>query len=87
MTKLSFSNIAWSPVNNEYIYTILQESGFEGLEIAPTIVFEGTYSPTPTQIKKFVKSVKKCSLSISSMQSILFGSNSQHSKYLLQCNN
>lgn len=73
MTKLSFSNIAWSPLNNENIYKVLQDNGFHGLEVAPTIVFNGTYSPSSSQIKEFLNSLKKYSLHVSSMQSILFG--------------
>ena len=37
--KLSISNIAWSTENDIEMYRFLQETGFQGLEIAPTRIF------------------------------------------------
>ena len=37
--NLSISNIAWSAENDNEMYRFLHDTGFQGLEIAPTRVF------------------------------------------------
>lgn len=37
--KLSISNIGWGAEQDEAVYAMMQEQGFEGLEIAPTRIF------------------------------------------------
>ena len=38
--KLSMSNIAWKEEQDAYIYENMRELGFDGLEIAPTRIFQ-----------------------------------------------
>ena len=37
--NLSISNIVWTKENDEFVYAIMKENGFVGLEIAPTRIF------------------------------------------------
>ncbi len=71
--KLSISNIAWSPENNKSVYTLLKHHGVNAIEIAPTLSFNGTYTPTSSEIKKYLDVLEKYNLAISSMQSLLYG--------------
>jgi sugar phosphate isomerase/epimerase len=72
--KLSFSNIAWTKEYDEGMYSFLREQGFDGIEIAPTRVFAENPYDHLTQARRFsVELCEKYDLSISSMQSILYG--------------
>ncbi len=72
--KLSISNIAWGAENDSEMYRFLQESGFCGLEIAPTRLFPENPYDKISDIKEFSKRLyENYGLRISSMQSIWFG--------------
>lgn len=72
--KLSISNIAWSKEYDEEIYKFLQNNKFDGIEIAPTRIFESNPYENLKEAKNFQQYLKdKYSLEISSMQSIWFG--------------
>lgn len=72
--KLSISNIAWSKEYDQKLYFFLKGSGFLGLEIAPTRIFEANPYDRLIEAKSFSDSLKKdFQLEISSMQSICFG--------------
>lgn len=72
--KVSISNIAWPSNNEETYYKILQTSGVEGLEIAPTKIFGTDAYAHLSEAKEWSKKIKtKYSLNISSMQSIWYG--------------
>ena len=70
--KLAISNIAWND-NFEYYYQLMLQSGFSGLEIAPTKFSSSPYDnlEIATQVKQELLS--KYNLPIVSMQSLLFG--------------
>lgn len=72
--KLSISNIGWESSYNDLILKKMQEDGFDGLEIAPTMLIkENPYDNIPLAVQ-LVKEIKnKYGLCISSMQSIWFG--------------
>lgn len=72
--KISISNIAWEPKNNDLIYGYMKDNGFTGLEIAPTIIIpDSPYDHVSTAIC-FAEKLRDCyGLSISSMQSIWYG--------------
>lgn len=74
--KLSISNIAWDADNDELVHDYLSKKGFEGIEIAPTRLTD--YKPYSTagviDSINFTKKIRKrWNLTISSMQSILYG--------------
>jgi sugar phosphate isomerase/epimerase len=72
--KLSISNIAWTKEHDDAMYNFLKESGFKGLEIAPTRIFPENPYDEIEAAKKFSADLKqKYDLEICSMQSILFG--------------
>ncbi|NLD45732.1 MAG: sugar phosphate isomerase/epimerase [Clostridiaceae bacterium] len=72
--KLSISNIAWTAENDEYMYKYLAEEGIEGLEIAPTRIFNEAPYEKLSDARIFANSLKEnYGLKISSMQSIWFG--------------
>lgn len=72
--KLSISNIAWSAEHDEQMYRFLSETGYSGIEIAPTRIFsEDPYGKVP-EARAFAKMLKGTHhLEVPSMQSIWFG--------------
>ena len=40
--KLAISNIAWDPLQDETVYSLMKAYGFSGLEIAPTRILPET---------------------------------------------
>ena len=74
MIKLSISNIAWAAEHDLEMYQFLQESGFQGLEIAPTRIFPETPYDKLTEAKEWADELKgKYELEVPSMQSIWYG--------------
>ena len=72
--KLSISNIAWTKEHNDAMYNFLKESGFNGLEIAPTRIFPDNPYGQIKDAKRFSANLKhRYNLEICSMQSIWFG--------------
>lgn len=72
--KLSISNIAWPKEYDEEMYKYISNSGFCGLEIAPTRLIEDSPYFNIEEAKKIVENIyNKYKLNISSMQSIWFG--------------
>lgn len=72
--KLSISNIAWSSDQDEEMYRFLNETGYSGLEIAPTRIFSEAPYGKLTEAEAFAEMLEKTHhLEIPSMQSIWFG--------------
>jgi len=72
--KLSISNIAWPSEHDEMMYAFLQQTGYSGLEIAPTRLFPDQPYEKLAEAKKFGSDLKnRYGIEISSMQSICFG--------------
>lgn len=72
--KLSISNIAWGTQRDNEMYRFLQESGYAGIEIAPTRLFPDTPYEHCREAEAFAVWLKdKYALSVSSMQSIWYG--------------
>lgn len=72
--KLSISNIAWQEKYDEEMYDYLYQTGFQGLEIAPTRLFGETPYENLALARNVTKNIKESyRLEISSLQSILFG--------------
>ena len=72
--KLSISNISWPVEQDEIVYTLMQECGLVGLEIAPTRIFSITPYNHLTKASKWAEDIKeKYGFEISSMQSIWYG--------------
>jgi sugar phosphate isomerase/epimerase len=73
---LSISNIAWSAEHDEEMYAFLSDGGFSGLEIAPTRIFPENPYGHIAEARQFAIGLREqYGLSISSMQSILYGCN------------
>lgn len=74
--KLSISNIAWDKSLDDEMYEYLKSLKFEGLEIAPTRIFEESPYDKLREAKEFSSRLKKkYDLNICSMQSIWYGKN------------
>lgn len=72
--KLSISNIAWEKEYDEEMYSYLNINKIDGIEIAPTRIFEVDPYIELKGAKEYANYIKdKYSLEISSMQSIWFG--------------
>ena len=53
--KLAISNIAWSKEYDEEMYEFLSKNGIEGLEIAPTRIFEKNPYTHVSEIKDYAQ--------------------------------
>lgn len=72
--KLSVSNIAWRAETDEEMYKLLRDTGFQGLEIAPTRIFAQSPYDRLDEASAFASELKeKYGLSIPSIQSIWYG--------------
>ena len=72
--KLSISNIAWAKTDDLKMYEYVAQQGFQGIEIAPTRIFEDNPYDKLQEAEDFAKQLKnEYGLEISSMQSIWFG--------------
>lgn len=74
--KLSISNIAWIPENDNLIYKYLKMREFSGIEIAPTILFSNDPYDKLEDANYFSIWMKnQYGIYISSLQSIWYGRN------------
>jgi sugar phosphate isomerase/epimerase len=72
--KLAISNIAWAAAHDAEMYAFLQETGYTGLEIAPTRIFPVNPYDSLSEAAVFSRTLKeKYSLQVCSMQSLWFG--------------
>lgn len=71
--KLAISNIAWTQPEDEAVYSLMQKYGFQGLEIAPSRIWESPYTQTDSAVQAFNALIKGKGLSIVAFQSLLFG--------------
>lgn len=71
--KLAISNIAWDSKDNEKVYTLMEEYGFTGLEIAPTKFFPQNPYDHLDMLKNLKEYFLNKNIQLVSMQSILFG--------------
>ena len=70
--KYSISNIAWDKEHDAEMYRFLKENGIQGLEIAPTRLFDDPYDNLERS-HLYARMLKnRYSLSVSSMQSIWY---------------
>ncbi len=68
--RLAFSNIAWTPEEDEPAYALLSELGFSAIEVAPARLWSDPASATSGITPEGLRSR---GLSISGFQAILFG--------------
>ena len=74
--KLSISNIAWSAENDKFVYAMMKEYGFTGLEIAPTRIFPNEPYSQLDIAKKWSQNLNCVyGFCVPSMQSIWYGKN------------
>lgn len=72
--KLAISNIAWVVDQDEQMYRVMKEIGYEGLEIAPTRIFpQNPYENLEAASKWQQELEKQYGFQVPSMQSIWFG--------------
>ncbi len=72
--NLSISNIGWTAEDDERVYTLMEESGFAGLEIAPTRIFTENPYDDLSKAEKWARALKYThGFVIPSMQSIWYG--------------
>lgn len=74
MFKLAVSNIGWSTEQDDYVYGMMRQQGYSGLEIAPTRIFPEAPYDKRTDAGVWSEKLKKdYGFMIPSMQSIWFG--------------
>lgn len=74
--NLGISNIAWNSYESEEVYSLMKKYGFNGLEVAPTKIFENEpYKVDDLEVLKYYESIKGKGFKIIALQSILYGRN------------
>jgi sugar phosphate isomerase/epimerase len=71
--KLSISNIAWDPHEEEDVISLLQNNGVSGIEIAPTKLWPDWTGADPVTARKFRTHLNEKGFKIPALQAILFG--------------
>lgn len=71
--KLAASNIAWEPVEDDAVASILRQHGFTGVEIAPSKHWKSPAEATPTEVAAYRAAWEQRGLQIVAMQALLFG--------------
>ncbi|HZN91421.1 MAG TPA: TIM barrel protein [Myxococcales bacterium] len=71
--KLTASNIAWKPEEDEAAAAALREAGAQGVEIAPTAAWPRPLEATARQVGDYRRWWEDRGLKISSMQALMFG--------------
>ena len=72
--KLSASNIGWAAENDEQVWQLLKDLGYQGIEIAPTRVIPENPYDCPAGAALFAGVMhQKYGFAVPSMQSIWFG--------------
>ena len=70
--KLSISNIAWDREDDDKVFTLLNKYNFEGVDIAPSIVFDNILDVSDFELNKFKNKISYYKVCIPGMQSLLY---------------
>jgi D-psicose/D-tagatose/L-ribulose 3-epimerase len=71
--RLSISNIAWDPAEDDAVAAVLRAEGVSAVEIAPTKWRDKPLEATAAEIEHYRRSWADRGLRISSLQALLFG--------------
>lgn len=72
--KLSISNIGWTEENDRAVYELMQNIGYEGLEVAPTRIFSQMPYDRLEEAQRWARTLKQdTGLIVPSTQSIWYG--------------
>lgn len=71
--RLAISNIAWLPVENAAVLTVLKKLGITGIEVAPPLLFENPTRQPDRAIWEVRRFWEDNGIEIVAMQSLLFG--------------
>ena len=71
--KTSISNLAWDKKNSLEVISMLGEMGIDGIEIAPTKIWEDLELLKVHESKEFLKMLASNGLRVSGIQSLSFG--------------
>ncbi len=70
--KLSVSNIAWNPEEEEEVFELLLANGVSGVEVAPTKIWPAWQGADLETVKQYRSNIEKKGLEIPALQAILF---------------
>lgn len=70
---LAVSNIAWSPEEDSVVAAVMSELGIDGLEVAPTMIWERPLEVSESQATEYRSTWERRGIRIVSMQALLFG--------------
>jgi D-psicose/D-tagatose/L-ribulose 3-epimerase len=71
--KLAISNLAWQPQEETKVAEILQQLKIDGVEIAPTKIWQNPLLATKTEIDNYRRFWQSYNIEIVALQSLLFG--------------
>ena len=69
----AISNIAWTKEEDEKMYPIMTQYGFQGLEIAPSRIWADPTHVSQNSIRDFQNKLHEYQITVIAMQAILFG--------------
>ncbi|TDF96336.1 sugar phosphate isomerase/epimerase family protein [Paenibacillus piri] len=70
--KFCISNIAWEAKDDESVYRLMRSNGYEGLEIAPTRVWDNPYGQGHSDYAHFKQQLNRYGIELTAMQSLLY---------------
>jgi D-psicose/D-tagatose/L-ribulose 3-epimerase len=71
--RFAFSNIAWTPHDDQATFSLLRRHGIEGIEIAPTAVWGSWEAVTVPKAKAYREFLGEQGFEVPAMQAILYG--------------
>jgi D-psicose/D-tagatose/L-ribulose 3-epimerase len=71
--RLAASNIAWKPRDDDAVADALRAAGFEGVELAPTAIWERPLEVSATEVGRCRALWESRGLKIVALQALLFG--------------
>jgi len=71
--KMSISNIAWDEHEELEVFSLMDQYGFNGIEIAPTKIWSNPTVENPDILVSYKNKLKKYGKNIVALQSLLYG--------------
>ena len=71
--KKSFSNLAWSNFDIEFLSPYFHRANIEGLEIAPTVIWDNAPYISGKKVNQYSKNLSNLGFKVSAIQSLFFG--------------
>jgi sugar phosphate isomerase/epimerase len=71
--KLAISNIAWDAEEDQPVFELMREAGFDGVEIAPTKVWDRPLEANEEEVSRYRRFWNERGIEVVALQALLFG--------------